>query len=670
MIGFGADICGDFDRAASKEWLETDGLGGYASSTIVGANTRRYHGLFVPAQRPPSGRTVLLSKLEETVTRYDLGHDLSCNQYPGAIHPQGYRYLSAFRLEPFPTFTYEIGSRGATLRLEKQVILCRGLQASLTRYRVLSSPGPVGLTVRPLLACRDYHSLMRANASLDTRATVSEAQDQIAMTLYAGCPTLYLHCPGAHFEPSSAWYHSFIYREEQARGLDCEEDLYSPGVFTRTLADGDTCYLVAAMEPPSAYDLPQLVEAEHDRRAQVRRGWEHAPEDVGTLIAATDRFLVSREPARAETPDSVIAGYHWFEEWGRDTMLSLPGLTLMTRRFDSAKTVLRTYAGLTSEGMLPNRIPDVGATPDYNTVDATLWMFWAAHKYLDYSGDRAFVADELLPALLDIIGWHVRGTRYGIRADGDGLLRAGEPGVQLTWMDAKIGDWVVTPRQGKAVEINALWHHALRFVEELGAEHAGPSAEAVAAEFARRFWNPQVGYLNDVVDGDVREDSSLRPNQIIAVSLPYPLLELDQARQVVAAVQRDLLTPYGLRSLSPYDPQYRPRYEGGPVQRDSAYHQGTVWPWLLGPFITAFLRVSEDKVAAQETARGWVAPLFGHLREAGLGQISEIFDADPPHRPCGCIAQAWSVAEVLRAVVEDLGGVAAREEAGVSMARP
>jgi predicted glycogen debranching enzyme len=297
----------------------------------------------------------------------------------------------------------------------------------------------------------------------------------------------------------------------------------------------------------------------------------------------------------------------------------------------------------------------VDQQPDYNTADATLWMFWAVHKHLEYTRDEAFVRGELLPALVEMIDRHVRGARHGIRMDTDGLLIAGDAGTQLTWMDAKVGDWVVTPRHGKPVEINALWHHALRFVEELGSEHAGPPAASVADAFRSRFWNERAGYLNDVVDGEATEDASLRPNQVIALSLPYPLLEPDRARRALAAVERELLTPYGLRTLTPRDPRYRGAYLGDQWSRDGAYHQGTVWPWLLGPFITASVAVADDKASARVRARGWLEPLWHHLREAGLGQLSEIFDGDEPHHPRGCIAQAWSVAEVLRAAVENLG---------------
>jgi predicted glycogen debranching enzyme len=655
VIVLGPDCWPDFAHGTSREWLETNGLGGYASSTVIGANTRRYHGLLVAALNPPAGRTVLLSKLEETLAVRDAEYDLSCNQYPGVVYPTGYRYLREFRLDPFPVSLYEVGD-GLTTRLERSVVMPHGRNAVIVRYRVLSCPGTVSLIARPIVNCRDYHHLTHETTTFDTTAEVSGGRDAVTMRPYPDGPTLFLRFPAAYFEAWGDWYRDFEYPEEAARGLDSHEDQYSPGLFTCHLVSGETRYLLASAEPADGLDPAALIEAERRRRAVVVKCWQAAPSPLRALVAAADAFLVARQPAaEAERAYSIVAGYPWFEEWGRDAMISLPGLTLVTRRFDVARSVLQTFARHCSQGMIPNRIPEPGMAPDYNTVDATLWMLWAAHKYLDYSGDREFVYDELLPIFRAIIEWHVQGTRYGVKVDEDGLLRAGTTGTQLTWMDAKVGDWVMTPRQGKAVEVNALWHHALRFVEELGAEHPGPPAEAVRAQFQRRFWNVEVGYLNDVVDGDQREDASLRPNQVIALSLPYPLLDVAAARRVLAAVKEHLLTPYGLRTLARGDPRYRGVYEGDQRARDGAYHQGTVWPWLLGPFITAHVRAAENRQAARAEAEGWLAPFCRHLQEAGLGQISEIFDGDPPHRPRGCIAQAWSVAEVLRAAVEDVG---------------
>jgi len=653
VIAFGPSICSDWSRATSKEWLETNGLGGYASSTVAGANTRRYHGLLVAALRAPTQRTLLLSKLEETLAVGDVEYDLSCNQYPGVIHPQGYQHLREFRFGPFPTFVYEVGE-GRPTRFEKTVTMCRGRNLVIIRYRLLESHGTVGLIARPIVNCRDHHHLTHENPGFDTSAQVSGARDVVTIAPCHGVPPLTVHLPHAYFEPSGYWYHNFEYPQEAARGLDYREDQYSPGHFTCQLEQGDTNYLVASIEPLRDFDPAAAMEAERARRTALLTPWPAAPEEIRQLVVATDAFLVSRSPEEPDRADGIMAGYHWFEEWGRDAMISLPGLALVTGRFDAARKVLRSFADHRRDGLIANRIPDVDERPHYNTADATLWMFWAAQKYLDYTGDRGFVIGELLPILLEMLEWHVRGTDYSIGMDDDGLLRAGEAGTQLTWMDAKVGDRVMTPRHGKPVEINALWHNALRFVEDLGAHHAGPTADRVAARFQDRFWSEDLGYLYDVVDGSVPADGSLRPNQLLALSLPYPALEGNRARAVIAAVKRDLLTPYGLRTLSPRDARYRGRCQGDQWARDSAYHQGTVWPWLLGPFITAHMRVAESRDAARLEAVPWLHGLWPHLCDAGLGQLSEIFDGDPPHHPRGCIAQAWSVAEVLRAAVEDL----------------
>jgi predicted glycogen debranching enzyme len=378
-----------------------------------------------------------------------------------------------------------------------------------------------------------------------------------------------------------------------------------------------------------------------------------------SLAAASDQYLVSRGDEK-----TVIAGYHWFSDWGRDTLIALPGLTLPVGKYEVARSILRTFAKHADRGMLPNRFPDAGETPEYNTVDAALWFFEAARAYLAYAGDLEFVRDELYTALTDIISWHARGTRYGIKVDDSGLLASGEAGVQLTWMDAKVGDWVVTPRRGRPVEIQALWYNALRIIEDLarslgdeaGEERYRQMAAVANWSFDRLFWNQELGCLYDVVDGS-SPDPSIRPNQIFAVSLFHSMLPRDRAARVVETVKEHLLTPCGLRSLAPNDQQYRGRYSGSPRERDAAYHQGTVWPWLLGPFITAYLKVNGRSEEARRQAQTWLSRLESHLAEAGLGHVSEIFEGDAPHRPCGCIAQAWSVAEILRVYVEDVRGM-------------
>ncbi|HMD50069.1 MAG TPA: amylo-alpha-1,6-glucosidase, partial [Bryobacteraceae bacterium] len=440
------------------------------------------------------------------------------------------------------------------------------------------------------------------------------------------------------------------------RGLDHREDLYSPLLLRFNLADSRTAIVIASTQQHQAVDARTLKTREIDRREKIVA---QAPVDdvlVKALTAAADQFVVARGDQ-----NTVIAGYHWFTDWGRDTMIALPGLTLVTGRFEVARNILRAFARSMDRGMIPNRFPDAGETPEYNTVDATLWMFQAVWELLRYTGDYDFVRREMFAPLADSIGWHERGTRYGIRVDDDGLLHAGEPGVQLTWMDAKIGDWVVTPRAGKPVEIQALWYNALRVMEHLAfafdqpdpAAHYRSLADRARASFEQRFWNEHDGCLYDVVH-PTEGDRSIRPNQILAASLPHPLIEGEKARRVVDFVERELLTPYGLRTLSPRDPGYKGRCAGDMLARDAAYHQGTVWPWLLGPFLTAYVRVHGNDSQVLARASRFLDPLREHLRQIGLGQIPEVFDGDPPHSPRGCIAQAWTVSEVLRVYVEGI----------------
>lgn len=645
-IQFGPQITADLSQAVSREWLETNGLGGWASSTLAGAHTRRYHGLLVVATRPPVGRMVMLSKLDETLVLEGGSVELGCNLYPGAVHPQGYHHLRAFGLDPFPTFTYE--AEGWVLR--KSLAMVHGEHTLVLRYELLRAPGPTAhLELRPFFAGRDYHFLTRANPHIQPQAHFED--EVLRFQPYEGQPQIHLLVPGGHFAPVADWYYNHLYPREAERGLDYSEDLFTCGILRCPLEVGKPLILLASTADPRGRDGQGLLAAEARRRDRLVSGTDPL---IRQLSRAAEQFLVRRGDAR----HTLVAGYHWFTDWGRDTMISLPGICLVTGRHTEARSILQAFAEHLSQGMIPNRFPDAGEEPEYNTVDATLWFFVAVYKYLQYTGDREFVGGPLWPALQEVIDWHCRGTRYGIRVDQDGLLSAGEPGVQLTWMDAKVGDWVVTPRQGKAVEINALWYNALRIMEELAGQFAparAPVYAALAAQVATRFgevfWNAGQGYLYDVVDADSC-DPSLRPNQLFALSLPFPLLEGEAARSVLAAVEQHLLTPCGLRTLAPGEPGYRPRCEGPPWERDGAYHQGTVWAWLLGPYITALVRLRGEEGRAQ--ARGLIEGLEAHLGEAGVGTLSEIFDAEPPFVPRGCIAQAWSVGEVLRAYCEDV----------------
>ena len=663
MIKFGKEICSDLDAALHREWLETNGLGGFASSTIVGLNTRRYHGLLVAATKPPVGRLVLLSKFEETLFIEGQPFDLSANRYPGVVHPQGFRYLKQFRLDPFPVFTYEIEG----IEIEKTVFMIHGQNSTVVQYELKDDHHPeqpknLSLEIRPLIAFRDYHSTTRQNEALNS--ALQEAPGSVAVQPYVGLPKLHLAHNAAELKKTGDWYRNFEYDAERERGLDFTEDLFNPCVLRFDFRSRRQGAVIASTEPRDAAHAAEYRLAEISRRRTVLQSSPLEDDFIVRLAAAAGQYIVARGDQK-----TVIAGYHWFSDWGRDTMIALPGLTLPTGKHDVARSILRTFAQHVDQGMLPNRFPDAGETPEYNTVDATLWFFEAARAYLAYTGDLDFVRNELYPVFADIIKWHVRGTRYGIKADASGLLSSGEQGVQLTWMDAKVGDWVVTPRRGKPVEIQALWYNALCVMEDLArtfGDEAGQKryrnmATLASWSFNRQFWNEQAGCLFDVTNGAL-PDPSIRPNQIFAVSLKHSMLSAEHAISVVEKVREHLLTPYGLRSLSSSDPQYRGRYTGGPAERDGAYHQGTVWPWLMGPFITAYIKVNGDSAAARRQATEWLAPLKNHLADAGLGNVSEIFDGDTPQRPCGCIAQAWSVAEILRALVEDVHGLRPRTQ--------
>ena len=654
LIRFDQSVCSRLDLALSREWLETNGLGGFASSTLIGLNTRRYHGLLTASTTPPTGRVLLLSKLEETVVIDGQRHELASNQYPGAIHPQGYQYLKEFRLDPFPVFIYHV----AGLEIEKRVFMVHGENTTVTEYEVRSIDGSAKpkceLELRPLIAFRDYHSTTHKNDALNPALDTQDGL--VSISAYSGLPPLYFAHNAQELITDGRWYLNFEYRLERERGLDFEEDLYQPFTLRFQLTRRNAAAVIASTLPHEAKSAAVLRDRERRRRESVVAA---APIDqplVRTLTAAADQYLVQRGSFK-----SVVAGYHWFTDWGRDTMIALPGLTLVTGRFDIARQILEAYAGCVDQGLLPNRFPDAGESPEYNTADATLWFFEAIRAYLHYSGDEKFVRQQLYPILKDIIDWHVRGTRYGIHVDADGLLACGERGVQLTWMDAKVGDYVVTPRTGKPVEIQALWYNALCIMEEFGRRFGDPSSEALSASLAleasatfnKRFWNESIGCLYDVVENG-HADGSLRPNQIFAVSLPHSMLPPEKARSVVETVQTELLTPLGLRTLSRHDPRYRAHYEGGVTERDTAYHLGTVWPWLMGPFITAYMKVNQRSEAARQQSETWLAAFSEHVTTTGLGHICEIADAEYPYTPRGCIAQAWSAAEILRAAVEDV----------------
>jgi len=651
MINFDRDVLHQFEAATRREWLETNGIGGFACSTVIGLNARRYHGLLTSALRPPTGRIVLLSKIEETAIIDGQRFDLSTNQYFGAVHPQGHRNMERFRLDPFPIFTFILDG----VQIEKMLFMVHGQNTTVIEYRVHEQgKRSVHLELRPLIAFRDYHALTHENTALDRTVQIHH-DTLISVRPYPDHPSLFFAHDAFQVDLQGFWYRRFEYNFERERGLDAEEDLFNPMTMRFDAGTRGYATVIASTEIVDVSSAGMVRQQELDRRAQIVSNSPTEDNLVSTLTASTDNYIVTRGERK-----TVIAGYPWFTDWGRDTMIALPGLTCLTGRYEIARSILLQFARYVDCGMLPNRFPDAGGTPEYNTIDATLWYFEAIRSLLHYTEDYSFVGTYLYSVLADIIEWHIRGTRYGIKMDGDALIASSDPAVQLTWMDAKIGDWIVTPRNGKAVEIQALWYNALRTMADIAGRIQIPAdaqkyarlASLAQHSFNSLFWNEEASCLYDVVLGDAK-DTAMRPNQILAVSLRHSMLSKERAKAVVKAVERDLFTPYGLRSLSPADPRYRGRYEGDSSARDSSYHQGTVWAWLLGPFIDAYFKVYGGGKKTQDHVRNWLGVLSAHLSEAGLGHVSEIFDGDWPHHPRGCFAQAWSVAEVLRAIVEN-----------------
>jgi len=652
-IQFGREICGNLDIAESREWLVTNGIGGYATGTVAGLLTRRYHGLLVAALRPPLDRTLLLTKLEETVTYDTRSHSLYTNRWvDNIVSPTGYRHIEYFALEgTTPLWRFAV----ADALLEKRVWMQQGANTTYVQYTLTRASLPLQLNLRALVNYRDYHGSTQSN---DWQMSIEAVTSGLKITAYPSAVPLYLLSDRASSVPAHNWYYGFELAVENQRGLNHQEDHLHAATFTAALKPLETLTIIATTEPHPDLHGEAALKFRRTHEDKLIRLWQvnrplhvqKEPSWINHLVLAADQFIVDRPTAEDTQGKTIIAGYHWFSDWGRDTMISLPGLTIATGRTDVARSILRTFAKYIDQGMLPNRFPDTGIQPEYNTVDAGLWYFEAVRAYYDATSDDNLLG-ELFRVLVEMINWYCRGTRYNIHLDpADGLLYAGETGSQLTWMDAKVENWVVTPRIGKPVEVNALWYNALRtmanFARQLGKPHQEYTAMAdrVLARFAR-FWNQERGYCYDVVDSPDGDDSALRPNQIFVVSLPESPLTDAQQKAVVNACGRMLLTSHGLRSLSPDDPQYRGSYSGDQYQRDGAYHQGTVWGWLLGPFVQAHLRVYKNPAQAQE----FLLPMANHLIAAGLGSLSEIFDGDAPMTSRGCIAQAWTVGEVLRA---------------------
>ena len=652
-IEFGREICGDLAAAESREWLVTNGIGGYASGTVAGSQTRRYHGLLIAALQPPVGRTQLVSAIDEIVRYAGVDFSLATHRWAsGAVDPTGFLLLEDFRLEgSTPVWTYALSDA----LLEKRVWMRQGENTTFVQYTLVRGSSALEMELKALVNYRDFHSLTHAG---DWHMKIEAVEHGVRVLAFDGALPFYLKSSLATCEPRHDWYLGCYLGEETERGLDDREDRLFAASFRAKLEPRSSVTLVLTTEAAASLDGETARAENANHQVKLFQDWqannegfaEEAPSWLWQLILAADQFIVKR--SLPEEPDgrSVIAGYHWFGDWGRDTMIALPGLTLATGRASVARQILLAFSRYVDSGMLPNNFPDAGGKPDYNTVDAALWYFEAIRQYFEATQDIVTL-QKLFPILAGMIDAHVKGTRYNIHVDpADGLLFAGGPGVQLTWMDAKIGDWVVTPRMGKPVEINALWINALETMAGFSRLLAKPADayENLAVKTKKsfqKFWNAQRNCCFDVIDSPgIGNDATLRPNQIFAVSLPVSPLTPDQQKAVVDVCARYLLTSHGLRSLAPRETGYTGHYGGSPRGRDAAYHQGTVWGWLLGPFALAHYRVYRDHGAALR----FLEPLGHQVYAGGLGTLSEIFDGDAPFTPRGCIAQAWTVAEVLR----------------------
>jgi predicted glycogen debranching enzyme len=656
-LEFGHEFCSNLEAAESREWLVTNGIGGYASSTIAGGMTRRYHGLLIAALQPPVGRTHLVAGLDEIV-RYGGGEfALATHRWAsGALEPKGFQCIENFRLEgTTPVWTYAL----AGAQLEKRVWMQQGANTTYVQYTLRQAAAAVEIELNSLVNYRDFHASTHAG---DWQMRIDPVEQGVRVVAFDGAVPFYLKSAQASCEPQHDWYRDCFLPAEKERGLDDREDHLLAALFRAKIEVGASVTIVLTTEESAALDGENARTQRSSYETELLNAWNKPNPPIAAesrdwlvpLVLAANQFIVKR--ALPEQPDgrSVIAGYHWFADWGRDTMIALPGLTLTTGRPDVARQILQAFARYVDAGMLPNNFPDAGGKPEFNTVDAGLWYFEAIRQYFAATGDIRTLQD-LFPVLAGMVDAHAKGTRYQIHVDPtDGLLYAGEPGVQLTWMDAKVGDWVVTPRTGKAVEINALWINALetmaRFARLLK-KSSGPyeSLAYMAKDGFQKFWNEQQSCCYDVIDSPgVGNDSALRPNQIFAVSLPLSPLTPKQQKAVVDICAQRLLTPCGLRSLAPGELGYQGHYLGGPRERDAAYHQGTVWGWLLGPFALAHFRVYRNPAAALS----FFDAIGAAIRIYGVGTLAEIFDGDPPFTPRGCIAQAWSVGEVLRAFTE------------------
>ncbi|MCL4539200.1 MAG: glycogen debranching enzyme N-terminal domain-containing protein [Bacteroidetes bacterium] len=650
QIVFDSSITKNYDVAKSREWLIANGLGSYASSTIIGLNARGYHGLLVAALEPPGKRVLFLSKLEEEIEVGGKKYLLAVNSYPGAVYPQGHLHLEQFRFERYPIFVYKVGNA----ILEKTVFMPYGDNTTIVTYRLLEADSPVKLTVYPIVNHRDFHGRTHQDPHWNFAQTMNTKGVEIRA--FHGATTLYLQSDIAQYTTTGFWYKNFTYETSAARGHEGTEDQYNPGYFSAKIEQGSQISILASLRPQPTFSTEGMRFREMQRIRGLTDRLPRADSFFETLASIADTFLVKRKSTNMKT---VIAGYHWFADWGRDSMISIPGLTLVTKREEEGKEIVRTFLHYAKDGLIPNTLPDGSAEPDYHSVDASLWLIYACHAIYSETGSLDFVS-MLYPKLQETIASYAKGTRYGIRMEEDGLVTGGDESTSLTWMDAGIDGTPVTPRFGKPVEISALWYNALRSMErfayDLDKESDAHSyqliSEKVKTSFNEKFWDDERKCLHDVLVDDVG-DSRTRPNQILSLSLPYPVLEESRWRDVLRVVEAELLTPVGLRSLSPLDPEYKGTYNGTLKERNLAYHQGSAWPWLLGPFVTAYVRVFSGDPKTLSFVRQLYTPFIKRMQEAGIGSISEIYDGEPPNTARGCISQAWSVAELLRSYARD-----------------
>jgi predicted glycogen debranching enzyme len=652
---FGRDFLSTYEEGIKREWVIGNGLGGYSSSTIIGAGTRTYHGLLVATPENSPGRLVLLSSLDEEISINEEIYKFAVHKYPDTICPAGFEYLSEFIRNPFPLWVYQAGD----FTVKKKVFMVHNSNTTCVLYEITSRREGSLLKIFPLVSSRDFNLTARSGY-----LSFFQISGPSGVNLASSTGFTFSISSNLQYHPEPVWYYNLEYDAEKQRGLNFQEDNFNPGWFESELKEGTSHFFVAAstgdVSSLTLEQVDKLYLREANRQNLLALDSKLAEPFALKLLKATDPFVVKN---RSSGENTVIAGYHWYSDWGRDTMISLPGLLLIPYRFEEARSALNNFARYCRRGLIPNTFPAFGGDPVYNTVDASLWFIHALDRYFAYTQDFLFLSD-IWDTVDEIIDNYCNGTDFGIGMDPDYLIRQGP---QLTWMDAKVGEWAVTPREGKACEVNALWYNALKTASHLGTllgedvSSYETLAAGVASNFENAFWNPDTNCLFDLIyqdeAGNQIKDPAVRPNQIFAVSLPYTMLSHEKEKAIVDRVEKDLLTPYGLRSLSIDHFLYKGQYRGDALTRDTAYHNGTVWPWLLGAFVKAYLKTRGYSDSSIEHMKSLLEGFDEHLETSGIGSISEVFDGDYPHSPGGTIAQAWSVAEILRAYVEDVLGI-------------